>query len=862
MKNVIYLLTLFTLCFGCASPETNKTARELDFNFNWKFHLSNNNQSDFSSETINEKNWENIKLPHDWVIGNQYDSTNAEFAPATGYIFGGGTGWYRKEFDLVLSNSQKAFIHFDGVYNNSEVFINGKKLGFHPYGYSPFYYDLTPYIKKNSKNTLAVKVDHTRYADSRWYTGAGIYRNVKLVVTNKLYVPIWGTFITTPEVVNDNALVNVTTTIRNDYNEDKSFKLLTELYNDDGIKVGESSKTLAIDKNKEIEVIQKIKISNPIMWDVENPHLYKAITRLQIDNEQIDVLSSNFGVRKIKFDANKGFFLNDKNMKIKGVCLHHDAGLVGTAVPKDVWRRRLQTLKDGGCNAIRIAHNPASSEFLDLCDELGFLVQDEFFDEWDYPKDKRFNQKEQSQNKETEGYANYFHNYGEDDLKSVMKSHRNHPSIFQWSIGNEIEWTYPRVAKATGFFGNMNWNGNYFWSKPPYSTAKIKEELTTLPHQKYDIGITAKKLVGWTKEMDTSRPVVANCILPSASHETQYGQSLDIVGYSYRRVLYDYGHEMYPNKVIMGTENLAQYHEWKAVMDRPFIAGTFFWTGIDYLGEIRGPWPIKGNNAGMIDFAGFTKPSYHMIKTLWSDDPHTYIATQEIEKSINKIDPKTGLMVAKDPNAWKQALWEWHDVNNHWNYTDKQLISVEMYSNCESIELFLNEKSLGQRNLSEFEDHIYKWAVPFEKGKLTAVGIKNGQKIETTLQTAGKPTGVKLSVDKSSIDNDEYEVAHVVAQLVDADGLPVKNQERIINFEIPENLRVLGVDNGAINNVQTHNARKLLTSNGRALIILQSKDGKGKVEVKAKVEGLLEDKILLTIKEKGTMAQDVYAELN
>ncbi|WP_281615046.1 glycoside hydrolase family 2 TIM barrel-domain containing protein [Flammeovirga sp. SubArs3] len=858
-----YLISIL-ICIGligCQEKKANLPQRNNDFNFDWEFALLNVDQADLQLNEVPKTKWEEVRLPHDWVIEHDYDSANAEFAPATGYIYGGGIGWYKKNFHLSLTKNQKAFILFDGVYNKSEVYLNGKKLGFHPYGYSPFYYDLTPYLQSNKENTIAVKVDHRNYADSRWYTGAGIYRNVELIVTDKLHIPVWGSFITTPEVSKEKALVQLKTDINNGYSIDKNIEIVTEIYNQDGKFITKTSDNKLIKANSTIKLNQQVNLTDPELWDVDNPKLYLAKTKLVVDNGQVDELVTNFGVRNIRFDADSGFFLNGQNMKIKGVCLHHDAGLVGTAVPKDVWRRRLEVLKEGGCNAIRVAHNPASNEFLDLCDELGFLVQDEFFDEWDYPKDKRWNQKEQSQNFETEGYTNYFQEYAESDLKSVILSHRNHPSVFQWSIGNEIEWTYPRISKATGFFGNMNWNGNYFWSKSPYSREEIKNELDRLPKQEHTIGNTAEMLVKWTKEMDLTRPVTANCILPSASHETKYGQSLDIVGYSYRRVLYDYGHENYPDKVIMGTENLAQYHEWKAIMDRPFIAGTFFWTGINYLGEIRANWPAKGNDAGMVDFAGFPKPSYHMIKTLWSDKPHTFIATQSIEKSINKLNKK-GELVAKNPEAWKTALWEWHDVNNHWNYSKGQMISVELYSNSEEIELFLNGKSLGVKTLDQFEDHIYKWAVPFEKGELSAIGKKGGITTETKLVTAGEPEKVKLTLDKRRLENDRYEVAHVVAQLVDGQGNPVRHEERIINFDIPQYLRVLGVDNGAVTNIQNHTLRKIETDKGRALLVLQSTKDAVDVEVKATVDGLSEDKILLTIGDDKEDQEDVFAELN
>ncbi|MBU2912666.1 glycoside hydrolase family 2 TIM barrel-domain containing protein [Reichenbachiella agariperforans] len=840
------------LALGLAISWGAKATEAVDFNFDWQFRLTQDSVmgGDYTHNLQTDDGWTEVRLPHDWVIGGTYDQANAQFAPATGYIYGGGYGWYQKTFDLHVSEDSLHHILFDGVYNHSEVWINGHSLGEHPYGYSPFYYDLTPYLNADGKdNLLVVKIDHTRYADSRWYTGAGIYRNVKLVSSHKLRVPIWGTFVQTPEVTTEQALVSMEFTLDNGLDKNTKATYTVEIVDPMGVVVATQTEKIKLAQSSQQKVKVNLTVDHPQLWGIDDPKLYQAVTTVYVKDTPVDQQKTRFGIRTIRFDANEGFFLNGENMKIKGVCLHHDGGLVGTAVPRGVWARRFKVLKEAGCNAIRISHNPGSEEFLQLCDEMGFLVQDEFFDEWDNPKDKRWNTKEKEVHYETQGASKYFQEWAESDLKSVMLAHRNHPSIIQWSIGNEIEWTYPRTAEATGFFNNMDWNGNYFWSEPPYNTEQIAQRLDTLPRGKYDIGETAQKLAAWTREMDTSRPVVANCILPSASHLTGYGQTLDIVGYSYRRILYDYGHENYPDKVIMGTENLAQYHEWKAIMERPFISGTYLWTGIDYLGEIRGPWPKKGTGSGIVDFAGFAKPSYYMMKSLWNEEPSIYIATQTLDRSINAIDEATGLMVAKDPEAWQHALWEWHDVNNYWEYEEGEMISVELYSNCDEIELFLNDSSLGKRGLSEFEDHIYKWAVPFAQGELKAVGMLDGTQIEEVLYSTTAPYAVELKVDQQQIDADGYDVVHVVAQLVDRSGRPVKDQNRKITFDIAGEARLLGVDTGSVYNVQQHSTNALVTDQGRALMIFQSIKGKtGEVKVTVSADGLEAGVAKVTIK--------------
>ena len=512
-----------------------------------------------------------------------------------------------------------------------------------------------------------------------------------------------------------------------------------------------------------------------------------------------------------------------------------------------MWERRFKKLKEAGCNAIRVAHNPASEEFLQLCDEMGFLVQEEFFDEWDNPKDKRLNQQERHDDYVSRGYADNFQEWAEKDLKSTMLRSRNHPSIFQWSIGNEIEWTYPRYAHSSGFF-NMSWNGNYFWDEPPISTDQIKKRYDEYGDEQYVLANTAKKLAKWTREMDTSRPVVANCILPSVSHESGYADALDVVGYSYRRILYDYGHEHYPDKVLMGTENLPQWHEWKSVMERSHISGTFLWTGIDYMGEAHNGWPRKGIASGLIDLAGFEKPTFHMYRTLWQNEPHVYLATQTLAKSIFTIDEATGLPVEKKPGAWKRRLWTWHEVNEHWNYKEGEIIIVEVYSNCDEVELFQNGKSLGIRKLAVAEDRMLKWAVPFEKGTLKAVGLKGTETSDAEIASASKPASIRLVPDKNTIAADGYDVAHIVAQIVDEHGNPVKHINEKIKFEVQGNARLLGVDNGDIKNIQDFQSNEIISYKGRALLIIQSNFEQDEVIISAFSGGLNSNALNLKIK--------------
>ncbi|MEN8725605.1 MAG: glycoside hydrolase family 2 TIM barrel-domain containing protein [Lentimonas sp.] len=779
----------------------------------WKFSLGDNEGTEAAA--YDDSQWRTVDVPHDWSVEASFSE---EHEGATGYL-PGGIGWYRKVFQPL--RTETTYLHFDGVYNNATIYLNGEKLGDHPYGYSPFYYDISDKLI-DGDNVVAVRVDHSRSCDSRWFTGSGIYRSVELVGAAKTHIPVWGTFVTTPEVSADKASVQIEVEV---CNAAEGITVITEILDLSGQPVAEAS-SAAADK-----VVQLMEVAQPQLWDVDAPNLYQAVTAIQKGSEVLDTVTTRFGIRTFRFDANEGFFLNGRNMKIKGVCLHHDGGCVGSAVPDDVWRRRFAKLKEGGCNAIRIAHNPGSTDFLHLCDEMGLLVQDEFFDEWDNPKDKRKNMNEQHSDYISRGYTEHFQEWAERDLKDVMRSHRNHPSIFQWSIGNEIEWTYPRNAEATGFF-NADWSGNYFWAQPPHSVDEIKRLLKELPKAEYDIGETAQKLSRWTKEMDTTRPVTANCILPSSSYLSGYADALDVIGFSYRRVIYDYGHENYPDLPLMGAENLGQWHEWKAIEARPHVSGTFLWTGIDYLGEVDGRWPVRANESGLLDTAGFARGSFHMMKTLWCDQPHVHLTTKTLGESPYIHDTDTGFIGEEDPAAWQEKLWVWHDVNTHWNYSEGEMIAVEVYSNCESVELFLNYESLGKKLLSEFPDRIYKWAVPFTAGKLEARGCDAAD----SMMTAGRGVAILLEQDGS----------HIIAQVVDALGSPVKHEAHEIVFDLKSDARILGVDNGSPKNVQDFQSDRIVTSQGRCLMVASTTEA---LVLEAHANGLV----------SGSLNQEVFA---
>ncbi len=797
----------------------------VDFNKNWKFILGDGIDGGHLF-SFDESEMRCVNVPHDYSIEQPLDKEKSD--GCVGYALG-GKAWYRKYVDVNKDMlDKKIFICFDGIYNRSHIYFNEKLITFHPYGYSPCLVDVTDYAKEGS-NLLAVHVDHSRMCDSRWYTGSGIYRKVDFYVLPKTYVPVWGTRITT-DIADNNAKITINTDFVNDNASDKNLKVVTEIFAPNGDKVTEVTSEICVKNTLTLE--QVVSIENPVLWGIYQGNRYTAVSTVMDGNDVVQTKESKFGIREFKFDVNEGFFLNGKNELIKGVCIHHDAGLVGSAIPNDVMRRRIEVLKSAGTNAIRTAHNPYSKDFFDICDEMGILVQEEFYDEWDFPKGKKNNGNETLYDYKFHGHDKFFADYAKQDLQNVIKRDFNHPCIIQWSIGNEIEWTYPKYNIATGYFG-ADATGGYFWTEPPYSIEEIRRRMGELSEEHIEIGKTAQMLSAWTKEIDTSRPVIANCILPSASYESGYVDALDMVGFSYRRVVYDRCHKFYPDKPIMGTENLGQWHEWKAVLERPFISGIFIWVGIDYVGECgrRDSWPVKNTSAGFIDVAGFDKPSYHMIKALWKDEPELFIATQTLEKSLyNLID---GKLEIKEDKPWDKRMWVWQDVNTHWNYKNGEDTVVEVYSNCDSVTLYVDGKALETQQIDDNIDRIHKWYVPFVEGELVAVGVKDGEEIKSVLRSVKPANRVEITVDKTEITADYDSALHVVAQLYDEDGNKVTYKEEEIEFCYSGDVNLFGVDNGHKAFNADYKNLNITTNGGRALMILGA-NSTGEIEVSAK----------------------------
>jgi len=845
MRIITILFTILTstaLFYSCETKQKQQINRETDFNFDWKFTLVEDTVLP-TQLPLDDIKWRDVRLPHDWSVEFPFSD---KWEGCTGYL-PGGVGIYQKHFKTTASTEDKSiFVLFDGVYNNATFWLNGIRLGENPYGYSPVFWDLTPYLKTDgTDNILTVHVDHSRYADSRWYTGSGIYRNVKLVTVNKLHIPIWGTYLTTPEINAKEATIELKIKVEN-LNGSSDFTLSTRILNNEGQQVAEQHDNFEISERALEEFTQIFEISNPKLWDCDNPNMYEAITTISANGEVVDEYSTPFGIRSIEFKVGEGFFLNGKSTYMKGVCLHHDGGLVGAAVPEGVWRRRLTELKEAGVNAIRTSHNPVSEEFLILCDEMGFLVQNELFDELDYPKDKRENYHDRHDDYITRGYDRHFQEWAKSDLTRTLLRDRNHPSVVQWSIGNEIEWTYLNYRYVTGFWTDPNDpqnSGNYWGSRPMFSPEELKKRYEESPKGNYLLEKTAKNLNDWVKELDVTRPTTANLVIPHVSHVSGYADAVDLVGYSYRNIEIPWAHKYFPYKQVTINECPGTWEDWKQVLEYPGVFSIFVWTGIDYLGESDDCWPGRRPWGDILDLAGFKVQGWNYFKSIWKNEPHLSIGTLSLPESGFKKDSLSGFAIADNKSSYS-----WRNSNMHWNYEKGEDVLVEVCSNYSTVELFLNGKSLGCRSMSEAPDRLMRWVVPFETGVLTAKAVLGTQETTAMLTTTSVPVKAVVSIDKTELKADAYDVAHIVVQLVDKDGLPVKTENTTVEFTIDGPAKLLGVDSGDFHKHQTFQSNTIETYQGRCLAIIQSTKESGVITITIKADSFENQSVVLNTK--------------
>jgi len=766
------------------------------FDEGWRFHLGDApgaQEPGFQDDT-----WRALDLPHDWSIELPFD---AQYASGTGYL-PGGIGWYRKSFRLPSSAAgQRVTIRFDGVYMNSEVWINGHYLGKRPYGYISFEYDLTPHLLPGGKeDVLAVRVDHSKFADSRWYNGSGIYRHVWLTCTGDVHVAPWGTYVTTPEVSQQSATVDVKTRVKNEGTQAGEVLLVTTVEDSAGKTVASIESRHAIDAGAEYRFEQTARIADPKLWSPDAPYLYCVVSRLKTAGAMVDEYRSPLGIRSFSFDPDKGFFFNGAKTLIKGVCIHHDAGCLGAAVPDRALERRLQLLKELGCNAIRTSHNPPSPELLDMCDRMGFLVMDEAFDEWARPK-KKWVQGRNVAQPSFDGYAAYFEEWGIRDVQSMVERDKNHPSVILWSIGNEIDYPKDPYCDPTA---------------KDYVPAPNRPSAAELP-------LIAEKLIKAVKAVDASRPVTAGLANIAVSNSTGLADLLDVVGYNYQESAYASDHARYPKRKMIGSENSHAYGVWRTVEDVPYANGQFLWTGIDFLGE-AGRWPGRGSSAGLLDECGFKKAQYYFRQSLWSAKPMVYLAARAGGRGMRGGGGSPG-----------------------WQGKAGESVPVACYTNCEKVELLLNAKSLGEKPLASAQNRVLSWEVPYADGTLKAVG-KNGNAAVCSFEivTPGKPQRIRLSPDVTALRADGRDLAHVEVAVVDAAGNTIPSAADAIDFEISGPGRIIGVDSGDQRSHESFKASSRQAYQGRCLVIIQSRAIPGAITLKATASGLSTDQITIT----------------
>ena len=795
-------LTLLALLFGCSAPKFDPAKRVQLFDSDWKFNLDDVSGSE--SPNFDDSKWRSLDLPHDWSIEDLAPksgvkqigpfSSESQGGGSTGHVVG-GTGWYRKSFTLDSnSKDKKISILFDGVYMQSDVWVNGKHAGFHPYGYTPFSYDITPFLNPaGEKNLIAVKVNNPG-KNSRWYSGSGIYRHVELMETNQVHISQSGNFVTTPEVSKEKASVKMESTIENNSGKDQQVNVMTTLLNPKGETVATDEKLDMIASGGKIVVTQNLSVTAPSLWSPESPSLYTAIVSVKFRDETFDQTTTTFGIRSISFDATKGFLLNGENVLLKGGCMHHDNGILGSATIDRAEERRVELMKKFGYNAIRTSHNPPSHQFLDACDRLGVLVIDESFDMWEKPKNP-------------EDYHLFFKEWYAKDLESMVLRDRNHPSVIMWSIGNEI----PERADSLGI--------------------EIRS-----------------RLVKAVKALDITRPVTeAIC-----GFWDQKGRDwkdtapafagLDIGGYNYQWKMYEPDHVLYPGRIMVGTESLPKeaFENWQLVKEKPYVIGDFVWTAFDYLGEsaightINGPkpsmefslpWPWFNAYCGDIDICGFKKDQSYYRDVIWGNS--------DLEMAVHAPIPAGQTETV--------SMWGWPDERQSWNWkgSEGKKLSVAVYSNYPSVQLELNGKIIGTKAVSPETKLTATFEVPYETGELKVIGLKDGKEMGSKiLKTTGAASKIRLTPDRATINTSRNDLSYVLVELVDEAGNLVPDGDLPVTFTISGAGEAAAIGSANPSDMRSFKSPVCTTFRGRCQVILRPTGKTGEITLNAEAKGV------------------------
>ncbi len=806
----ILLAVLSVQSLAAASAISVSGPRRIDFDADWRFFKGDAPGAE--APAFDDSKWRQLTLPHDWAIEGPFDPN---LNPHTGALPYFGTGWYRKSFTVPESGKGKYFsVEFDGAMSNSTVWINGHELGGRPYGYIGFSFDLTPYLNfGGANNVIAVRL-MPEDRSSRWYPGAGIYRNVWIDITGPLHVARWGTYIATPQVSDAEGSVAVKTEVRNRLNVERKITLATWVMDASNKVVARTTNDATIPAGSSITITSALTVQHPQRWDLERPYQYTLVSQVMDGKTSVDRYQTPFGIRTIAFDKEKGFLLNGRHVRIQGVCNHGDLGALGTAVNLRGIERQLEIMKGAGVNAIRTSHNPPPPELLDLCDRMGLLVMDESFDMWKISKIPNGN-----------GYSKYFDEWSERDLRDMTRRDRNHPSIIMWSIGNEI----PEQGRPEG-------------------------------------AAMAKRLTGFFHEEDPTRPTTSAFNNWAGAIKNKLADEVDLPGFNYQPMRYEQILKDHPNWIIYGSETAScvssrgVYHlpivaypkdpshqitsydvvapPWAYCPDVDFtyedrlpqVLGEFMWTGFDYIGEPtpyfagRDPadWPARSSYFGMVDLAGFPKDRYYLYQSQWTSKPMVHILP-------------------------------------HWNWEGRegQAIPVMAYTNADEVELFLNGKSLGRKkrfeepvqlpvgkNVSQDGKFVSKyrleWQVSYQPGDLKAVAYRSGKQVAAEeVHTAGAPARVKLTADRATIQSGGKDLSFLTVRIEDAKGNVCPSADNLVQFAVTGPGEIAGVDNGNAATIEPFQADHRKAFSGMALLIVRSRAGQaGRIHVTASSTGL------------------------
>jgi beta-galactosidase len=787
MRKLLFVIFVIA-CFSFNSIRGNITATKvrmkIPFNKDWKFTLGDNPK--YRDTVYNDVFWRTLSLPHDWSIEGEIDMSNG----GSNGFFPNGIGWYRKKFVLPESMRGKQIVlQFDGIYMNSEVWINGYFLGRYPYGFTTFQYDLTEYINsgKGEINTIAVRVDNSLKASTRWYSGSGIYRNVWLVATNFVHFDSYkGVFITTPEVSYGKSTVNIKYNFTSNFfstkaisekekyvdakQQDITKKLIirSTVFDKSGNKIVQTDTEKECSQFRSGNLLsQQIEVPRPKMWSINSPSIYYLISEIIFNGQVLDDQVTSFGIRKLEYIPNKGLFINGKSEKLNGVCIHQDVGSFGIAVPIEVWHHRLMKLKEMGCNAVRTSHHPFAPEFYDLCDSIGFYVLNEAFDEW--TRGWSYNYTGNNRGKAPNGYHLYFNQWSETDLKAMLWRDRNHPSIVMYSIGNEI----PDQKNLEGY--------------------KIAQNLVSICHAE-----------------DDTRPVTSGCDQYMYATNNGFLDALDISGYNYidrqfKEKMYEPEHAKRPGKLCLGTETSETAQNFTAYRDNDYVIGGFIWVGMDYLGETS-KYPQRGWTGGLIDIAGFEKPKYYLYKSYWSKNPTVHISVEQNVLGGRKTESK-------------------------WNYKTGDSLSVNVYSNCDQVELFLNNKSLGRKTI-DVNTYVGHWHVNYKDGTLKAIGYKSNKRVTGhILKTASIVNRMVPKSTKTILNADGNDMSLIEISLVDRNGVPVYDADDKIEVNVSGEGSLVGLDSGDMFYTGLYKSNIRKAYNGKLLIAIKSSEIPGTINI-------------------------------